>query len=101
MVHSPGRGRRRERSERRGSPASVRVGDPEGSPRRSERMNTEQDVVDALSGVWSSMQQLGDTLDETQWKLPTDCPGWSVQDNLAHIVGIESVIMGLPEPAVD
>ena len=47
------------------------------------------------------MEQLGDTLDETQWKLPTDCPGWTVQDNLAHIIGIESVIIGLPEPKVD
>jgi uncharacterized protein (TIGR03083 family) len=47
------------------------------------------------------MQQLGDTLDETQWKLPTDCPGWTVQDNLAHIIGIESVIIGLSEPKVD
>lgn len=64
-------------------------------------MSSEQDVVAALSSVWSSMQQLGDTLDETQWKLPTDCPGWTVQDNLAHIIGIESVIIGLLEPTVE
>jgi uncharacterized protein (TIGR03083 family) len=64
-------------------------------------MSSEDDVVAALSSVWSSMQQLGDTLDETQWKLPTDCPGWTVQDNLAHIIGIESVIIGLPEPKVE
>jgi uncharacterized protein (TIGR03083 family) len=58
-------------------------------------------VVDALADVWDSMQRLGAPLDETQWKLPTDCPGWSVQDNLAHILGIESVILGRPEPAID
>jgi len=62
---------------------------------------SDQSVVDALADVWASMQQLGDTLDEAQWKLPTDCPGWTVQDNLAHIVGIESVITGLAEPVVD
>jgi uncharacterized protein (TIGR03083 family) len=64
-------------------------------------MSSEDAVVEALSSVWASMQQLGDTLDETQWKLPTECPGWTVQDNLAHIIGIESVIIGLPEPTVD
>ena len=55
-------------------------------------------VVDALADVWGSMQRLGAELDEAQWKLPTDCPGWTVQDNLAHIIGIESVILGRPEP---
>ncbi|HEX4493389.1 MAG TPA: maleylpyruvate isomerase family mycothiol-dependent enzyme [Acidimicrobiia bacterium] len=64
-------------------------------------MSGEADVLVALSSVWASMQQLGDTLDEAQWKLPTDCPGWTVQDNLAHIIGIESVIIGLPEPKVE
>jgi uncharacterized protein (TIGR03083 family) len=63
--------------------------------------NLDQEVVDALADVWSSMQQLGADLDETQWKLPTDCPGWSVQDNLAHILGIESVILGRAEPEVE
>jgi uncharacterized protein (TIGR03083 family) len=69
----------------------------------SPLMTTDADraVVDALAAVWSSMQALGAELDEQQWKLPTDCPGWTVQDNLAHILGIESVILGRPEPAVD
>jgi uncharacterized protein (TIGR03083 family) len=61
----------------------------------------EQSVVDALADVWASMQRLGDELDESDWKLPTDCPGWTVQDNLAHIVGIESVILGLPQPEIE
>lgn len=65
----------------------------------SER-DSDQAVVDALADAWRSLAQLGEQLDETQWKLPTDCPGWTVQDNLAHIVGIESIIIGLPEPTV-
>ena len=60
-----------------------------------------EDIVDALADGWDSMQRLGAELDEPQWKLPTDCPGWSVQDNLAHIIGIESVILGRPEPVVE
>jgi uncharacterized protein (TIGR03083 family) len=63
--------------------------------------NADQAIVDALADVWSSMQELGAELDESEWKRPTDCPGWTVQDNLAHILGIESVILGLPEPVVD
>jgi uncharacterized protein (TIGR03083 family) len=60
----------------------------------------DQALVAALADVWDSMQRMGAELDEEQWKLPTDCPGWSVQDNLAHILGIESVILGRPEPVV-
>jgi uncharacterized protein (TIGR03083 family) len=71
------------------------------SSRDGSDRDPDREVVDALSDVWASMQQLGSELDEAQWKLPTDCPGWSVQDNLAHIVGIESVILGVPEPAID
>ena len=63
--------------------------------------SAEHAVVAALADVWSSIERLGAELDEAQWKLPTDCPGWSVQDNLAHIVSIESVILGLPTPDVD
>ena len=63
--------------------------------------NAEPTVVGALADVWDSIQRLGSELDETQWKLPTDCPGWTVQDNLAHILSIESVILGLPTPDVD
>ncbi len=61
----------------------------------------DESLVAALADVWDSMQRLGAELDEREWKLPTDCPGWSVQDNLAHIVGIESVILGRPAPAVE
>jgi uncharacterized protein (TIGR03083 family) len=71
------------------------------TPHVSTIRDRDQAGVAALASVWASIQQLGDTLDETQWKLPTDCPGWSVQDNLAHVIGIESVIIGLPAPTVE
>jgi len=71
------------------------------SPLVSANLDSDHAVVDALADVWSSMQRLGADLDEAQWKLPTDCPGWSVQDNLAHILSIESVILGRPTPDID
>lgn len=55
-------------------------------------------LVDQLDEVWSSIAALGASLTEAEWAVPTDCPGWSVQDNLAHIVGIESVLLGRPAP---
>jgi uncharacterized protein (TIGR03083 family) len=58
-------------------------------------------LVDRLEEVWSSTSRLGDSLSEADWKAPTECPGWSVQDTLVHVIGIESVILGRPLPDVD
>ena len=58
------------------------------------------ELVDRLDEVWSSLSRLGNTLTEVDWKAPTECPGWSVQDNLVHITSIESVLLGRPAPDV-
>ncbi len=55
-------------------------------------------LVDNLDIVWSSLADLCATLSEREWMTDTECPGWSVQDNLAHIIGIESTILGRPAP---
>ena len=34
---------------------------------------------------------------EHQWDLPTDLPGWSVKDNVAHTAHLEAVLAGAPE----
>lgn len=57
--------------------------------------------VDRLEEVWTSIAGLGDSLTETDWKAPTECPGWSVQDNLAHMIGLESDLLGLDVPDVE
>ena len=54
------------------------------------------DTIDKLEATWRSLSALCAGLDEAQWKLPTDLPGWTVQDNLAHLIGIERVLEGLP-----
>lgn len=58
----------------------------------------DQELVDLLALVWGSIDSLCSGLTEAEWKTPTDCPGWSVQDNLAHIVGIEATLLGRPAP---
>lgn len=32
---------------------------------------------------------------------PTDCPGWTVHDQVSHMVGLEQILAGAPEPAID
>jgi uncharacterized protein (TIGR03083 family) len=53
-------------------------------------------LVDTLDDVWHSLAGLGAGLTEAQWKQPTALPGWTVQDNLSHIIGFERMLQGLP-----
>lgn len=41
------------------------------------------------------------TLHDDDWSRPTGCPGWSVADVVAHVVGLEDVLTGGPEPEVE
>lgn len=59
-------------------------------------MPVPHDTIEKLRTVFGSLSTLGASLDEAQWKSPTDLPGWSVQDNLSHLVGIERMLQGLP-----
>jgi hypothetical protein len=52
-------------------------------------------TLSCLFETWQSMQELCETLTETEWKTATACPGWSVQDNLSHIIGTEKALGGL------
>ncbi len=58
-----------------------------------------QQVVDLMERVWRSIDSLCSPLSAAQWKTPTDCPGWSVQDQVSHLVGAESQILGNPRPS--
>lgn len=58
------------------------------------------DTIDKLVAIWRSISFLGSELDERQWKLPTDLAGWTVQDNLAHLIGTERMLQGLASAAI-
>ena len=58
-------------------------------------------VVAALATEWAAITELCDQLSETEWAAPTECPGWSVQDNLSHIIGTERMLLGDPAPEID
>ncbi len=54
------------------------------------------DTIDTLEQCWHSLGELIGPLTEVEWKTATDLPGWSVQDNLSHLIGVERMLQGLP-----
>jgi uncharacterized protein (TIGR03083 family) len=56
------------------------------------------ELIGGLALVWSSLGGLGTDLAAADWERPTDCPGWTVRDQYAHIVGTESALLGDPAP---
>jgi len=55
--------------------------------------------IDRLAQVWGSTAELCRGFTAEQWGLPTDCPGWSVKDNVSHLIGTESMLLGRPSPS--
>lgn len=56
-------------------------------------------VVELLESVWDSIARLGADLSNEQWDMPTECPGWSVRDQVSHIIGLERMLAGEnPDP---
>jgi uncharacterized protein (TIGR03083 family) len=54
--------------------------------------------VAAFEQTVRSTIALAETFGAREWDLPTECPGWSVRDQVAHIIGIERMMLGDPEP---
>lgn len=59
---------------------------------------SDQELVDKLESVWRSIDAVCADLAVAEWLLPTDCPGWTVRDQLSHLVGGESNLLGRPAP---
>jgi uncharacterized protein (TIGR03083 family) len=61
---------------------------------------SDEPVVDVLDEEWSAIIELGEILGAPEWELPSECPGWTVRDVLAHMVGTERSLLGdrAPDP---
>jgi uncharacterized protein (TIGR03083 family) len=59
---------------------------------------SDQEIVDKLAEVWTSIAGLCASFSEQAWKTPTDCPKWSVQDHVSHMIGTESRLLGRQAP---
>jgi uncharacterized protein (TIGR03083 family) len=52
------------------------------------------DLVAMLTATWASLNTVLATLDERSWKSATQCPGWSVQDTVSHLIATERMLAG-------
>jgi uncharacterized protein (TIGR03083 family) len=58
-------------------------------------------IVDALAEEWEAIAVLCDDLTDAQWHAPTECPGWTVKDNVSHMIGTERALLGEAGPDID
>ena len=59
------------------------------------------EVLDGLFASWDAIDRLLDGLPHAAWKSPTPLPGWCVHDVVAHIIGTESMLQGIPTAETD
>jgi uncharacterized protein (TIGR03083 family) len=55
-------------------------------------------TVAALHDVWGRLDTLLAGLSDDEWKRPTSLPGWNVQAVAAHLIGTESMLLGVGAP---
>ena len=55
-------------------------------------------VIDHMTEVWVSLVGACEKMKTAQWDLATDCPGWTVKDQISHLIGIERLLLGDPPP---
>lgn len=58
-------------------------------------------MLDLLEIEWKALAELCADLSEEEWNLVTDCPGWSVRDNVSHLIGTERQLLGESPPQFD
>jgi uncharacterized protein (TIGR03083 family) len=59
------------------------------------------EVVDAWAQTVRNVIDLGRTLRPDDAERATDCPGWTVFDQVAHVAGAEALVAGEQEPDTD
>lgn len=57
--------------------------------------------LDAMHDAIDGFVEVVATLQDHDWRRPTGCPGWTVHDVVAHVVGLEDVLTGGIEPDVE
>lgn len=61
----------------------------------------DQGRIVAIQQALDGFEEVARSLHGDDWYQPTGCPGWSVKDNVSHVVGLESVLLGDDEPDTD
>jgi uncharacterized protein (TIGR03083 family) len=55
-------------------------------------------TVAALREIWASLSELLGELSDDEWSAASPLPGWTVQDNVSHIIGTEAMLLGQSNP---
>jgi uncharacterized protein (TIGR03083 family) len=70
----------------------------------ADRPVTKLDKSEVLAGlftVWDDIDALLDGLTEADWQAASPLPGWDVKALVAHMIGTESFLAGVPAPQPD
>ncbi|WP_188836950.1 maleylpyruvate isomerase family mycothiol-dependent enzyme [Flexivirga endophytica] len=59
------------------------------------------EMVTAYAGTTQAVLELGMTCRPDDFDLPTQCPGWTVKDQISHVAGVEAPLAGGPEDDAD
>ena len=58
-------------------------------------------ILTGLAEAWGQWDAFAEGLSDDDWATPSRCPGWTVQDTLAHLVGTERMLQGHPTPEIE
>jgi uncharacterized protein (TIGR03083 family) len=51
-------------------------------------------LLESLATVWASITDVCGGLPVSAWDALTECPGWTVKDNVGHMIGTERMLLG-------
>jgi uncharacterized protein (TIGR03083 family) len=57
-----------------------------------------QSLLDAYADALTRFRGLAAALEADDWGRPTDCPGWTVREQVAHVLALERQLSGGPLP---
>lgn len=59
------------------------------------------DLVEAFAQTASAILRLARACSDDDLGQPTECPGWTVHDQIAHVTGVEALLGGHKDPRVE
>jgi uncharacterized protein (TIGR03083 family) len=71
------------------------------SPARPLTRLEKSEILSGLFGSWDDIDRLLADLPDVRWTSPTPLPGWCVHDVVVHVLGTESMLLGIPIPDAD
>ncbi len=68
------------------------------SPARPVTILDKAEILHGLFACWADIERLMAEVPDDHWRAPTSLPGWCVRDVVSHMIGTESMLLGIPTP---